>query len=655
MEQQETIDYCLKWIRRIRDEQTILNSDREEALKFYRSDPSIVPFIEGRSKATTTDMMDAVEWAKPSLLEIFTTGDEATSLQPVSKEDVEAVEKQGILVNHQLKVRNKWFMVLHDWFDDMMKLKIGAVKYQWHKKIEHIDKDYVGLSDMQYQAKLQEPNISILVESEREIDVQDVDPLSGMPIMAKSKLHDVTFRYTIEDEYPLIEAIPSEEFGFPISTREIGQATFCFHRVSTKKAAFIKEYSKKQFEEIQVTHDMYDMNEVTKERFADLGGKEFFYNKDKEEFYVYECYYENDDGEPTIVTLCGDNILKEEENQYGKPPFHVITPVKMAHRISGYSFYDLLREIQRIRTALLRQILDNVYFANNRRYFVDPEKINVDDFLNNNFSGAVIRTTGDPNVAVHPEEKAPLPPEVFSFWELLNVEKDYHSGVPRSFQGVNPKALNETWRGQSQQVNQAAQRIAMMARLIAEMGIAPLVSDVVNMNIKFLKKATAIRFMNDWIDISPDNIIGRYDVIVNVGTGTSNKDQNMGYLQQLLGLYGQVFKAGIGVVTNQNVYNAMRELVKTMGFKNTGDFVTDPRFTDAVRGLVMLLIQSGAMQNPNIGGLLQQVASGIGLTPEALQAISAQTFNNQKTPEQPKQPTQPIQPQITQTGGGYYS
>lgn len=654
MKEQETIDYCLKWIKRIQDEQGMLSSNREEALKFYRADPDIVPFIEGRSKATTTDMMDAIEWIKPSLLEIFTAGDEITSLQPVSKEDVEPVEKQNILVNHQLRVRNKWFMVLHDWFDDMLKLKIGALKYQWIRKTEHVDKDYEDLSGEQFVAKLQEPNISILEHTENVTDAPDVDPLSGMDIITKVKTHNVTFRYTIEDEYPLIEAIPAEEFGFPLTSRDIESATFCFHKTSIKKSKFIKQYGKAMFDKIQVTMDMYEMDNVTKERLAEYGGKGFFYNEDKEEFYLYECYFENDDGEPTIVKLCGDSIIDEFVNPYGKPPFHVITPVKMAHRIAGLSYFDLLKEIQKIRTALLRQILDNVYFANNRRYFVDPQKIDVDDFLNNNFSGAIIRTYGDPNAAVKPEDKAPLPQEVFSFWEILNVEKDYHSGVPRSFQGVNPKILNKTFRGQAQQVSQAAQRISMMARLIAEMGVAPLVSDIVSMNIKFLKKKTAVRFMNDWIDISPDNIIGKYDVVVNVGTGTSNKEQSIASLQQILGLYAQVFKAGLGVVTNQNVYHTMKELVKTMGFKNTGSFVTDPRFTDAVKALVVMLMQSGMAQQPQLGGILQEVAKGIGMTPEALAAVSGKTFNNQETPAQPEQPAQPMNSTTTPTGGGYF-
>jgi hypothetical protein len=459
-------------------------------------------------------------------------------------------------------------------------------------------------------------------------------------------------KYTIEDEYPLVEAIPAEEFGISITERDVATARFIYHRTTLSEQEFIEKYGRGKINDLKIATEEDVADEVTRERFKDLGGTDFFYNKDNQEVHIYECYFKDPDKrEPVIVTICGEEILTEIKNPYGKPPFRCITPIKMAHRVCGFSFYDLFKEFMRIRTALLRQILDNVYFANNRRYFVDPLKINMDDFLNNNHTGAVVRTKGDPNIAVKPEDKAQLPQEIFTFWEMMNVEKDYHGGVPRSFQGVNPKVLNDTFRGQAQQVSQASQRIALMARLVAEMGVAPLVSDIVECNMRFMKKSVAIRYLNEWKEINPDNIIGKYDITVNVGTGSSNKDQVIMYIQQLLGLYGQLYKSGVGVVTNDNVYNAMKELIKNMGFKNTGDFITDPGFIEAVRQLVMMATQSGMMQNPQIAPLLQTMAQGVGLTPEMLQQVSGQTFPGQTPPANPAVPSQPNNPTIPSQGG----
>jgi hypothetical protein len=426
----------------------------------------------------------------------------------------------------------------------------------------------------------------------------------------------------------------------------------------------IKLFGEEKFKEVENAKGSKgdeDDNQVAKARLEGLGGNAFFYDDDSKEYWVYECYYRDPDtGTPMIVPLCANVIMSAAvKNKYRKPPFHGITPIKAAHRIAGFSFYDLVKELQQIRTAMLRQIMDNTYFANNRRYFGDPERMNVDDYLKNNFPGALVRTVGNPTQAVMPEEKAPLPPEVFQFWEMLSVEKDYHTGVPRSFQGVNPNILNKTWRGQNEQVTQAGQRIAMMARMIAEMGVAPLVRDVVDLNLWFLKKKQAVRFLNQWKEISPEQIVGQADVIVSVGLGTSNKQQTIVFMQQLLALYGQIKMSGVPVVTPTNVYNALKELIKAMGLRNVGDFVTDPKFVEQITVLLATLGKMGLAQDPTVGPIAQAVAMQLGLIPgpgatkppQPGGENQAGTFPGQEPPSIPHQPAQPNVPPGMALGG----
>jgi hypothetical protein len=652
----DEIDYCLTQIKKIKEEQKTLNTDRADAMKFYRAEPEIVECAAGRSKATTTDLMDCVEWIKPSLLEVFASGDQFVSLDPGGEEDTVAVEKQNLLVNQQLKVKNNWFMILHDWFDDMLKLKTGAVKYQWFESTEFIDKDYTELTDDEYMAKEMEKDCEVLAHTENSVAQMVTGPM-GLPMPTQVRTHNATIRKTVRDEYPLIEACPAEDIGYPLKTRDVKDAMFFYHRIPYEQWEIEKRYGKKILEKVKgLSEAMHeDTDEVHRERFSDLGGEHFITSKDDGRLWVYECYYKDkENGTPMVAEVCGDVKCSVGKNKYRKPPFHVITPIKMAHRVAGFSLYDLIKEIQKIRTALLRQIMDNVYFANNRRYFGDPNRMNVDDYLNNNFPGALVRTTGD--YSPKPEEKSPIPQDVFAFWEMLNVEKDYHSGVPRSFQGVNPNVLNKTWRGQNQQIGQASQRVSMMIRLISEMGVAPLISDIVDLNIRFLKKPTMIRYMNTWNEITPDNIVGKYDVIVNVGLGTGNKDQMIIYMQQLLGLYLQAANAQIGVVTPINVYNAMKELIKAMGIRNVGDFVTEPKFTQTVMALLMTLQQMGAASNPQIGQMMQAIAGQLGMLPKPAGAGANDkgTAPGQEMPPTPETPQSPGEPRTQITGGGFF-
>src|SRR5262249_33626459 len=60
------------------------------------------------------------------------------------------------------------------------------------------------------------------------------------------------------------------------------------------------------------------------------------------------------DGEPDIVP---EDFI----------PFAAMTPVIVTHRFFGRSIADLVLDIQRIKTALLRGALDNLYLHNNPR------------------------------------------------------------------------------------------------------------------------------------------------------------------------------------------------------------------------------------------------------------------------------------------------
>jgi hypothetical protein len=68
------------------------------------------------------------------------------------------------------------------------------------------------------------------------------------------------------------------------------------------------------------------------------------------------------------------------------------------------------------------------------------------------------------------------------------------------------------------------------------------------------------------------------DMVVNVGLGTGNKDQQLVHLQQITMAQLEAVKAGgMGLlVTPQNIYNAQAKIVENAGFKNVEDFWTDP-------------------------------------------------------------------------------
>ena len=70
-------------------------------------------------------------------------------------------------------------------------------------------------------------------------------------------------------------------------------------------------------------------------------------------------------------------------------PFAMVTAIPMPHRFYGLSIYDLIGDVQEIKTTLLRQTLNNAYLQNNARTVVVDGQANIDDLLTSKSWGIV--------------------------------------------------------------------------------------------------------------------------------------------------------------------------------------------------------------------------------------------------------------------------
>src|SRR5512137_1410196 len=95
----ERLTYCKDWNGKLDDQFATLKTKRVDAIKFRDSDPSIVAIIKDRSRITTTDMQDAIEMAKPDILETIAGIDEPLKLDPNEAKYVEPVKKLEVLGN----------------------------------------------------------------------------------------------------------------------------------------------------------------------------------------------------------------------------------------------------------------------------------------------------------------------------------------------------------------------------------------------------------------------------------------------------------------------------------------------------------------------------------------------------------------------------
>jgi len=134
-----------------------LMGDRSQAMAYYQGDMSQdMPAQDGRSKAVSTDVSDAIEGLMPNLMDIFAGSDEVVRFEPVGPEDEEAAQQETDYVNHVFMQQNPGFMVLYSFIKDALLSKTGIVKIWWEEREEEERETYYDLSEDQFALLVQQ-------------------------------------------------------------------------------------------------------------------------------------------------------------------------------------------------------------------------------------------------------------------------------------------------------------------------------------------------------------------------------------------------------------------------------------------------------------------------------------------------------------------
>lgn len=570
-EKDDDLQDILKFIRANKPDMDNLSNERESIMKQYLGD-KYGNEIAGRSQVVITEIANKIEAMMPVLMKIFYGGQNVVEVRPQGEDDEEKAKLMEEKLNFDFQKSNNGYRILYEWFKDALMFKYGVVKYWWkNETIYEKPDEYKGLNDQDFRilsALLsQQPNIEIVKVDSTPIEMKD--PMTGLPVQMGNK-YDVKVRKFKKVSQPCFENLPLEEFIFDIRDTELKRAV---HKKKMSRKDFKKQYGKTD-DDIKAIEDSMTNTEA-QTRFEDLGGSAFMREEtDKDNIYLYE-YQDNE----KIITFVGEEKLDEQENKYDKPTYCLLSPIIMPHRIIGRCPADQAVQGQKVKTALMRGILDNIYYQNNGMKIVNPYRISMEDIANNNVPGGTVRTLYDidPNSAVVPMPVEPLAPQTLKAWELNDAETENETGITKYNQGMDSKSLNRTASGISQIMGASMQRMELIARTFAETGVRDLFQSLVDMNIKFFDMETNIKLNENWITITPDMIDGNFDVVIDIAVGTGSKEMVVQQMDAMLNSYGMIASiAGpmvFQVFTLENVREILKEKWQAMGWKNANKFV----------------------------------------------------------------------------------
>ena len=568
-----------------------LSPARARAIEYYRGEP-FGNEEEGRSQVVSTDVRDTINGIMPSLMRVFFGSSKVVEFVPRQPEDVAAAEQATDYINYVFQSDNNGFLVLHSAFKDALRGALGIVKFYWEEKTKIKTEHYTGLDETSLTLLLDQPDVvGSAIGSEDDPTFQPpVDPMTGQPMLdpmtgqpiAAPQIYSVELKREMRDGRVKVEAVPPEEFLIDRRATGVHDATIVAHRrMMTVSDLVALGYDKDEVEEQAGvfeldTNDEYLARNPYAQAYGPGGTQD-----DKRVLYV-EAYipidYDND-GIAELRKICtighGYKVVMNEPCSHR--PFALFCPDPEPHALIGLSIFDMTADLQRIKSAVMRNMLDSLSLAIHPRVGVVEGQVNMDDVLNTEVGG-VIRQRA-PGM-VQPFSVPFVGQAAFPMLGYLDEVRETRTGMSKAAMGLDAGALQSTTRAAvAATVSAAQQHLELIARIFAETGMRALFKGILKLVTENQDRPRVVRLRNQWVPIDPRGWQAEMDVEINVALGGGTEEQRVATLTAIAQKQEQILQT-LGpqnpLVTPVQYYNTLTKLVEASGFKNAADFFTNP-------------------------------------------------------------------------------
>lgn len=552
-----------------------LKADRLRAEQYFNGDMPDIPAQRNRSKVTARTLSETIGWIMPGLLRVFLSSDRVVVYEP-RKPGTEQQAKQATdYVNYVFMGEANGYRVLHDAFHNGLMFGNGIVKHWWDNTPEYCTETHRGLIEPLYISLVQDDEIEILEHSERQ------EMVEGMP--EPITLHDVKIKKVSSKGRLCIVGMPNEEFLLDRNATALDEQScrFAAHRYLTTRSNLVKQgYDKEKVKNLPAQSSFETEEERVIRNLNDLEGDNPADNS-TERVEVFECYIQLDfDGDGVAEwrrIVCGGSTgrrqVLENEEWHDDLPFTDIVPSPLPHRWRGRSVFEETQDLQQIHTVLWRQMLDNLYLANNPQRLVLEGAIapeSMDEVMSPTFGGAVF--ANNPN-AIQPMAVPFVADKSFAMLEFLEMVGEKRTGVSRQSMSLDPDALqNQTATAVNAAQSSAFSKIETYARNIAEIGLKRLFGCILKLIVKNQDGERYVRLRGQFVPMDPRSWNADMDVMINTGLGGGNRDKDAQSLAGIMAKQEMVMQGlqdPFNPVLNIGHYlETGRKLAESVGLKN---------------------------------------------------------------------------------------
>lgn len=589
-----------------------LSSKRAKAIEYYEGTMSDTPSAQGRSSVVSRDVADTIGWMLPGIIRVFTASDQMAEFEPVGRNDEEGAKQATDYINHVFWKDNAGYRNLWDATHDSLLQGNGIVKHWWDESEECEYSEHTGLTAEQI-ALIEQDGGEVVSQEPGEPQRTVVPGPDGQPQPIEIETWNVKVK-RVEKGRIRIDCIEPENFLKNREAITIEDARFVAHRDEKTRSELIEMgFSKEQVDELPAYSPRSDSEETIARDDSTYGS--MVGHRSTELIELYECYIQADvDGDGISETVRayyagkgGAGTLLDWEVWDDDVPFSDIPCDPIPHRWDARSLYDKTGHVQRVKTVLTRQFLDNLYWINNPQTYAQAGGVeNPEALVSPTFGGVVWLN----NKATMPP--APLTVEFVGDKALMGLEHfdrviEKGTGVSKSTQALDPETLqNQTATANQNQRDASYSQVELIARNQAELGWRRVFKMLLRLIVKHQDRPRTIRLRDKWVEIDPRQWNANMDVTVNVGLGTGSRDRDMQMLSVILqtqqGIAQGLSAAGRmdkAIQMIPKIIKTATKLAESSGIRNPDEYY--PEFPEPeVNQMVQQAQQAAAQGDPKI-------------------------------------------------------
>lgn len=593
----------------IRQAQTFDQSKRTLAIEYMRGVMRDLPARVNGSQQTDRTVADAIAWTLPGVVRTFTASDQMVEFEATQEGGENGAEEASEYTNYSFFRENDGYRILYNATYDSLLLGNGAAGSYWCPE-EVETKTFRDKTEEEIALLLEEGWQGAGVEPKpgKSRPVQIEDPMTGEPVDVEMPTLTVKLQMVKERGYIRDMTLKPENLLLNHAATTIEDARFVAYLHDDKTRSDLMDladqygWDKSVIEELP-SYTRMDRTEVSDARRSESSEiNDSSPVKSGDLIDLYECYVRADrdgDGNAELLQVfyagnAGSGlVLGEGEEWEDDVPFTDIPCYPVPHRWEAESLYDRTADIQRVKTTLLRQLLDNTYAVGMpMREVEEGSVLNPDILINPKFGGLIWKK----------KQTAPIIPHVIPFigdklmmgLEYMDQMVTKRTGISRSTMALDPEALqNQTATAAQQHHDASVSQTELIARNMAELGWVKFFAKRRNLAKKYVKTLLIPSKNGDapppeegqdgkpskYRTIQPEAWSDDMACTINVGLGTGSRDRDMAMLNNILqgqiGMSDRLAQAGMPTKAIEFIPHIRKTAVRiaeSSGLKNPEEY-----------------------------------------------------------------------------------